>query len=635
MGTTLLLPFGLPAWAGEWSPTEQDFFMDMPVALTATRLEQPLLEAPASITVVDREWLEASQARDLTDLLRLVPGMIVGQHNGNHPMVAYQGLGQRFTRQMQVLIDGRSIYSPTTGGAQWADLDLHPDDIERIEIIRGPNAAAYGSNAFSAIINVLTRHASDTQGQQIHTRLGSRGIRDIRYRLGGSDEEAALAYRVSLSQKHDDGLTSAHDEPTLNTLRFRADWLLSHGWMLTTHAGLFQAERRPGSTHDVHPPFRNDTLDSGHLQLRLEEHSDMGTSHVIQYFFQQNDGRAFFANTPDDPAVTVSRRHDIELERHRVVGQDSRWVVGAGVRRDQSRSEFYYDHGNWVNNELYRLFGHLEWSPNAHWMVHLGGMYEHNDLVGDEFLPRAGITFMPTDTHSIRAVVSRATRTPSLVEAYARGRIPGTDIFLLTTEDDLHAEVIRSYELGYHGQFDQGRVTVDLKGFHNIIEHIIQMPYEAIINAQPPGVIRNEGNLRISGVEGELGYRPHRRLRLTGGLSLMQARSDGHGQTQADSVPSHVVNLGMILRPSDDWRIMTSYYHYGDIRWIDDPGSRPVDAGDGFLDLHLTHQLSPRLEASLSITDLLAGGYDTRSPDSNWRANPRKTGAWFTLSAEF
>ncbi|TVQ70339.1 MAG: TonB-dependent receptor, partial [Chromatiaceae bacterium] len=201
MGTTLLLSFGLPAWAGEWSPTEQDFFMDLPVALTATRLEQPLSEAPASITVIDREWLQASQARDLTDLLRLVPGMIVGQHDGNHPMVVYQGLGQRFTRQMQVLIDGRSIYSPTTGGAQWADLDLHPEDIERIEIIRGPNAAAYGSNAFSAIINVFTRHASDTQGQQIHTRLGSRGIRDLRYRLGGSHEEATLAYRVSISQK--------------------------------------------------------------------------------------------------------------------------------------------------------------------------------------------------------------------------------------------------------------------------------------------------------------------------------------------------------------------------------------------------------------------------------------------------
>lgn len=631
---TVLLPLGLPAWAGALPPTEQDYFMDLPVALTATRLQQPLAEAPASITVIDREWLEASRARDLTDLLRLVPGMIIGQHDGNRPMVVYQGLGQQFTRQMQVLIDGRSIYSPTTGGAQWADLDLHPDDIERIEIIRGPNAAAYGSNAFSAIINILTRHASDTQGHEVQTRLGSQGIRDLRYRKAGGNDDATLAYRLSLSQKRDEGLTSAHDEPTLNTLRVRGDWHFSPGLTLTTHAGLSQGERRPSGL-DAHPPFRNDTLDSGHLQLRLEDHRDVDISHVVQYFFQQNDGRAFFAAVPEEAANTLSRRHDIEVERHSALGQGSRWVMGAGARRDQSRSRFYYDHGDWVNNDLFRLFGHLEWSPNPHWMVHLGGMYEHNDLVSDEFLPRVGITLMPTEAHSLRAVASRATRTPSLVEAQVKARIPGKDILLLTTEDNLHAEVIHSYELGYHGQFDQGRVTIDLKGFHNTIERIIQMPYEATINAQPPGVIRNEGSLRIRGVETEFGYRPHRRLRLTGGLSLMQARSDDHGQTQADSVPSRVANLGMILRPTDDWRIMTSYYHYSSLQWVDDPGGRPSDAGDGLLDVHVTHDLSPRVEASLSITDLLANGHDSRLPGGNWRANPRKTGAWLTLNAEF
>jgi iron complex outermembrane receptor protein len=609
--------------------------MDLPVALTATRLEQPLSEAPASITIIDREWLEASQARDLTDLLRLVPGMIIGQHNGSHPMVVYQGLGQRFTRQMQVLIDGRSIYSPTTGGAQWADLDLHPEDIERIEVIRGPNSAAYGSNAFSAIINVLTRHPSDTQGHQAQTRLGSQGIRDLRYRRGGSNENASLAYRVSISQKHHDGLTSVHDESTLNTFRFRGDWQFSPGWTLTTHAGLFQAERDSSVSQQTHPPFRNDSLDSGHLQFRLEDHRDMGTHHIFQYFFHQNEGRAFFANAPEDPADTLSRRHDIEMERHSTLGRDARWIMGAGARRDQSRSEFYYDHDKWVNNDLYRVFGHLEWSPDPHWMVHLGGMYEHNERVSDEFLPRIGITLMPDRTHSFRAVASRSIRTPSLVETDAKGRIPHTDIFLLTTEDDLQAEVIRAYELGYHGQFDQGHVTVDLKGFHKTIERIIQMPYEAIINAKPPGIIRNEGNLNIRGVEAEFGYRPHRHLRLMGGVSLMRAHSDDHGQIQADSVPSSVVNLGMILRPTDDWHIMGSYYHYSSLKWIDDPGGPASDGGDGFLNLHVTHSLTPQVEAALSITDLLASGHDSRLPGSNWRANPRKTGAWFTLTAEF
>ncbi|ANB02903.1 TonB-dependent siderophore receptor [Ectothiorhodospira sp. BSL-9] len=633
MGTTLLLPLGLPAWAGEWSPTEQDFFMDLPVALTATRLEQPLSEAPASITVIDREWLQASQARDLTDLLRLVPGFIIGQHNGRQPMVVYQGLGQQFARQMQVLIDGRSIYSPTNGGAQWAELGLSLEEIERIEVIRGPNAAAYGSNSFSAIVNILTRHSGDTQGQLLSTSLGTAGIRDVQYRLGASTPDAALSYRITAGQKSSDGLSEQHDEFTLTKVNARADWHFAPGLVLMAGTGL--AESRKTTGEGEQPIFRNDQVDGGYVHLRLEDQRDMETHHVFQYYFEQNTTWDEFAITPDRRGKATSRRHDLELERHSKPASDTQLVLGGGIRVDRSRSNYYFDDGDWISNELYRLFGHLEWKPTPQWLVHLGGMYEHNDLVGGEFMPRAGITFIASEQHSIRLVTSRAIRTPSLVEAFAAARPPYSENALLTTEDNLQAEVIRSYELGYHGQFDQGRVTVDLKGFHNTIERIIQMPYEAIINAQPPGVFRNEGSLRISGVEAEFGYRPHRRLRLMGGLSLMQARSDDHGQTQADSVPSHVLNLGMILRPSDDWRIMTSYYHYSDVQWIDDPGSRPADAGDGFLDLHLTYDLSPRVEASLSITDLLASGYDTRSPDSNWRANPRKTGAWFTLSAEF
>ncbi|SEK87850.1 TonB-dependent receptor plug domain-containing protein [Ectothiorhodospira marina] len=624
-----------PVVAEESWPTEQDYFMDLPVVLTATRLEQPLSEAPASITIIDREWLEASQARDLTDLLRLVPGMIVGQHDGSRPMVVYQGLGQHFARQMQVLIDGRSIYSPTNGGVQWADLDLAPDDIERIEIIRGPNSAAYGSNAFSAIINILTRHPSETQGHQIQTRLGSQGIRDLRYRQGGGNDDATLAYRLSFSQKHHNGLTSIHDESILNTLRLRGDWHLLPGLTLTAYAGLTQANRHLSKSHDSRPPLHNNQLDSGHMQLRLEDQREPGTHNVIQYFFHQNDGRNVFSLSPEQTAYITSRRHDIEVERHKALGQASRWVIGAGARRDQSRSDFYYNQGNWVNNDLYRLFGHLEWTPTPHWMIHLGGMYENDDLVGDEFLPRVGMTLMPTDAHSLRAVASRSIRTPSLIEAHAKGRTPGKDVFLLTTENNLQAEVIRAYELGYHGQFDQGHVTVDLKGFHKTIERIIQMPYEAIINANLPGIIRNEGNLNIRGVEAEFGYRPHRHLRLMGGVSLMRAHSDDHGQIQADSVPSSVVNLGMILRPTDDWHIMGSYYHYSSLKWIDDPGGPASDGGDGFLDLHVTHSLTPKVEAALSITDLLASGHDSRLPGSDWRANPRKTGTWFTLTAEF
>jgi iron complex outermembrane receptor protein len=146
--------------APETAPlTEEQYFSDIPIVLTATRLAQPATEAPAAITVIDREMIKASGAREIADLLRLAPGFVVSHENGYTPIVMYHGLSDEYARRMQVLIDGRSVYAPSGGGVEWTNLPLTVDDIERIEVIRGPNAASYGSNSFLSIINIITLHS--------------------------------------------------------------------------------------------------------------------------------------------------------------------------------------------------------------------------------------------------------------------------------------------------------------------------------------------------------------------------------------------------------------------------------------------------------------------------------------------
>ena len=134
---------------------------DIPIVLSDNTLEQSPATSPVAISSIDREMIEASGARTIPDALRLIPGIVVGHSVndfGDKPLlvVAYHGHSDQYSRQMNVLIDGRSIYDPLLGGVNWYNIPIAIDDIERIEVTRGPNASTYGSNSFQAVINIIT-----------------------------------------------------------------------------------------------------------------------------------------------------------------------------------------------------------------------------------------------------------------------------------------------------------------------------------------------------------------------------------------------------------------------------------------------------------------------------------------------
>lgn len=171
-----------------WSAiTEAAFLDEMPVVLSVSRMSQPLNEAPAAVTVIDSEMIRASGFRDIPDLLRLVPGFSVAYTRDNTWAAGYHGLGDAFSRRFQVLVDGRSIYSPHYGAVYWTDLPLSIDDIERIEVVRGPNAAIHGANAFAAVINIITKTAAQVQGESVSLQFGEQDMRGFTVRHGAGD----------------------------------------------------------------------------------------------------------------------------------------------------------------------------------------------------------------------------------------------------------------------------------------------------------------------------------------------------------------------------------------------------------------------------------------------------------------
>lgn len=183
-----------------------DLFVDsqaLPEVLTATRLKQSPAAVPGSMTVLDAELIRASGARDIPELLRLVPGMMIGYGAGNQPTVNYHGSNVNDARRMQVLIDGRSVYRAGLATVDWSDIPLAMEDIERIEVFRGPNTVSYGANALMAVVNILTRSPADSHGTRLKVTRGQRGIDDFYASQGMGWDGGDL--RLSLSGMQDDG----------------------------------------------------------------------------------------------------------------------------------------------------------------------------------------------------------------------------------------------------------------------------------------------------------------------------------------------------------------------------------------------------------------------------------------------
>ena len=231
---------------------------DLPQVLTATRLKQSPAAVPGSMTVLDSELIRASGARDIPELLRLVPGMMIGYGAGNQPTVNYHGSNVNDARRMQVLIDGRSVYRAGLATVDWSDIPLAMEDIERIEVFRGPNTVSYGANALMAVVNILTRNPADSHGTRLKMTRGEDGINDFYASQGLGWDGGDL--RLSLSGQQDDGFDQDQygrdyrDSRRLNRINLNVSHMLAPNqtleWQLAAKEG---SNQRPYTYKPVFP----------------------------------------------------------------------------------------------------------------------------------------------------------------------------------------------------------------------------------------------------------------------------------------------------------------------------------------------------------------------------------------------
>ena len=277
-----------PVWA--INDFEEDPFLeDFPVILSVTRLPQKINKLPASVTVIDREMIDASGATEIAELFRMVPGFQVGHYiaaDGHRTSVTYHGNSDQYSRRMQVMIDGRSVYLPSTGGVSWDDLPIGMNEIDHIEVIRGPNGATYGVNSFLGVINIITLHAEATHGDEYSLISSSQKDYSAGVRIGG--RKGNLDYRFNLQYKATDGFEDSlefskeqNDDSSTLKLNIQTDYQIGVNDSLSLSLGYLIGDREVGFSDGGLNPLTDQQLDPLHIQQVTSSYQNLKFQHII------------------------------------------------------------------------------------------------------------------------------------------------------------------------------------------------------------------------------------------------------------------------------------------------------------------------------------------------------------------
>jgi iron complex outermembrane receptor protein len=476
-----------------WAVDEDAYFSELPIVASVSRLPQRLADAPAAVTVVDREMIKASGARDLNDIFRLVPGFQTYPNNTEAARATYHGLGDGdYAPRVQVLIDGRSMLSPLFGsGVNWATLPVALEDIERIEVVRGTNAVSYGSNAFLGVINIITVDPALVRGTSVSTSYGNQNVRDYTLRTGGKIGEVG-DYRFTYRYQNDDGLTNRYnwiDSYGSRLFDFRADFALSERDSLqfslgqaegVTEAGRLKLNNAGTLQPDPTNPFRDvrQTDTYGQLLWRHVLSPDSDVQLRYSYVLDKSSD-AYTVALPGLAPVNVNQsgdegeRHEIELQHSMRAFETARLVWGGSWRGDALRSEWTLRNQGTVRRDVGRVFGNVEWQPSQWFTGNLGLAGESDSLAGMHASPRISTNFHFNTQNTVRLGLSRAFRTGSIQNYRGREETPIPNIgpyrayyeFVYLGNPDMPAERLDTLEIGYLGDWRDWRSSLDVRLF--------------------------------------------------------------------------------------------------------------------------------------------------------------------------
>lgn len=416
----LLPPLKAAAAQDRQSVLEMSLEELMNVEVTSvSKKRQKISEAPAAVFVITHEDLRRSGVTSIPDALRMVPGMQVAQVDANKWSVSARGSSGMFSKQLLVLIDGRSVYTPLFSGVFWDVQDLMLEDVDRIEVIRGPGATLWGANAVNGIINIITKDASKTQGLLATAGGGiiEKGFGSVRQ--GGSLGEQGH-YRIYAKYFNRDGFDDGHSDWDALKGGFRADTPLGQSNNLTVQGDMYTGNSDGQATYRSALAPYTSVVDEGskvggaNLLARWDHQGKQGSSSSLQLYYD--------FTTRDDDIIIDESRHSFDMDfQHQfeaTPAQEIIWGLGYRLTRDEfNNSTQAFLEPDSRSDHLVSAFVQDDISLVANLLkLTLGSKFEWNEYTGFEIQPNLRLLWTPSARQSFWASVARAVRTPSRAE---------------------------------------------------------------------------------------------------------------------------------------------------------------------------------------------------------------------------
>jgi iron complex outermembrane receptor protein len=591
---------------------------------TATKEPEEVARTPAAIYVLTNDDIRRSGATSIPEVLRLVPGVEVARIDSSTWAVGIRGFGSNFSKSVLVLIDGRSVYTPLFAGVDWKVQNVMLEDVDRIEVIRGPGGTIWGANAVNGVINIITRDSKDTRRALASVGGGNvdQGMGAFRY--GGSVGEN-LSYRVygmaygrgpEFHANHDN-----FDSWQLGQAGFRIDWDSQSRDTLTVQGDLYKGAIGQEQNITRYSPPASVNVDGtedesgGNILARWRRKLNGFSDIQVQGYYDRTYRLG--------PQVGETRTtFDLDFIHHlRLQRQDIIWGLGArwspsDIIQAVTTVDFAPHH---QSDDLYAVFVQDEFAiVRDKLSITVGSKFEHNIYTGWESQPSARLLYTPTSHQSIWVATTRAVRTPSrldedlqLTELAATRPLP---VFLrIEGNPKFVSETLLGYEAGYRGLLSQ-RISVDVAGFYNKYDHLSSLePGTLFVEPTPPPahlllpvVYGNGLKGTTTGFEIAPNWKPKYWLRLGGSYSYlhMDLRNEPGSldvstvSATVGSSPQHQGEIQSFLDLPGNVELTLAY------RYVSALPTQQVDAY-GTADIRLAWRASQKIRFSVVGQNLL------------------------------
>jgi iron complex outermembrane receptor protein len=590
---------------------------------SVSKKETDAFTSPAAISVITQDDIQRNGFTRIPDALRMVPGMDVAQINASQWAVSARGFNSSFPDKLLVLVDGRSVYTPAFSGVVWEIQDLVMEDVDRIEIIRGPGAALWGDNAVNGVINIITKSAGETRGGFISTSFGTdnQSITSLRY---GDQLATNLFYRLYLKYESEDGFLN----PTGN--RMPDGWDALHGgarvdWEPNpndrfTLQGDYLAAYIGGTAQSplLTPPYVTnftgvDLKSDGNVLGRWTHDFSSSSQLTLQMYYDH-------VVEPDVQVGSTLDVYDVDLQHRFALGERQDIVWGAGFRDSENVSPPSFNltlYPERSYTQIYNVFAQDDLTVlQDRFHLILGTKFDHNSYSGFELQPDARLLWTPSAEQTAWMAVSRAVTTPCQVDEASRynlsaypptAREPVPVLVSVFGNPNFQAQQLLAYELGYR-LVPAPSWSFDLATYYNVYHGVegTQMGAPYFEAAPVPHLVIPEtweNNLSGDSYGAELSaqWKPVDYWRLAASYSWLHMKLEPDDSTAGNS-PQNQFQIRSYLDLSRNINFSTTLYY------VDSLPNQNV-ASYVRLDLGLNWRLSKAWEIGVFGQNLLDNGH--------------------------